>query len=512
MSGRRLTLAQVRGYMVSREEGRTQEVSAARSGFSRRSATRVEQDGAQRLGPRSPRSYRTRPDPFDAIWDSELVPWLVKEPAIQSVTLLAWLQERYPGRYGDGLLRTLQRRVREWRALAGPERLLCFPQVHPPGGMLIADFTVMDELVITIGGAPLAHRLLHARLSCSGWAFASVVLGGESFPALAEGLRQAFEALGGLPRELRTDSLSAAYRNLDVQAQADVTAAYEAFCAHYGVIATRCNPGESHENGSIESPHGHLKNRIAQRLIVRGSRDFADLEAYRCWVAGLIAEGNVGKEAALAAERPHLRPLPEHRPVTWSVVTARVTTFGTILVRKGVYTVPSRLIGRQLTVHVYDDRLECFLGAIPVITLARIHRRADQPDARSYRIDYRHVADSLHRKPGALLHLAYRDHLHPSATYRAVWEALSRRCEPRQACRTYAGLLYLAHKNDCQAALESALRDDLARDALPDLAALTRRFAPPAAESELPVVQVAQHDLSTYDTLLDHPTNLEIPA
>lgn len=435
----------------------------------------------------------------------------MREPGLQAVTLLAWLQERHPGWYGDCLLRTLQRRVRQWRALSGPAQPVCFPQEHPPGGMVIADFTVMDAVGVTIAGAALPHRLLHARLACSGWAHASVVLGGESFPALAEGLREAFAALGGLPRELRTDSLSAAYRNLDAATQVDVTAAYAAFCAHYGLIATRCNPGESHENGSIESPHGHLKRRIEQRLLLRGSSDFIDVPAYRSWLAGVIAEANLGRQAALAAERPHLRPLPAPSPVTWSVVTARVTTFGTNLVRKGVYTVPSRLVGRQLTVHLFDDRLECFLGSVPVITLARIHRRADQPDARCYRIDYRHVADSLYRKPGALRHLAYRDHLHPSPVYRATWEALIQRCEPRQACRVYATILSLAHRGDCEAALGDALEDALEHGELPDVAALTLRFAPPAAAGDLPSVAITQHDLSAYDALLVHPI-LEISA
>lgn len=512
MRGRRITPAQVRGYMGHRGEGRTQEAASAKMGFSRRSAARVEATAEQRQSPNPSRSYRTRSDPFDAVWLSELQPWVEREPRLQAVTLLAWLQERHQGVYGDGLVRTLQRRIRAWRALAGPERVVCFPQDHPPGEQLITDFTVMDEVAVTIGGVALTHRLLHARLPCSGWAFATVVLGGESFPALADGLRQAFTALGGVPRELRTDSLSAAYRNLDAAAQADVTAAYAAFCAHYGLRATRCNPGESHENGAIESPHGHLKTRIAQRLLLRGSRDFADLDDYRGWLAGLMAEANAGKAAALALERPHLRPLPAFAPVTWQVVTARVTTFGTILVRKGVYTVPSRLMGRQLTVHVFDDRLECFLGAIPVITLARVHRRADHPDARGYRIDYRHVADSLHRKPGALLHLAYRDHLHPSPAFRATWEALSRRSDPRHACRVYAGLLYLAHKADCLQALDATLADLLTHGGLPDLPALERRFTPLGTTAALPVVAIAQHDLAAYDALLNRPHTLEIPA
>ncbi len=512
MSGRWISRVQVRGYMAHREEGQGQEASAARVGLSRRSGVRLEREASQRLSPRPPRSYRTRPDAFETVWSSELLPRLAASPTLQAVTLLAWLQEQEPGRYGAGLLRTLQRRIREWRALAGPERVVCFPQVHPPGSMLITDFTVMDEVAVTIAGLPLPHRLLHARLPCSGWAYATVVLGGESFPALADGLRAAFTALGGLPQELRTDSLSAAYRNLDATAQADVTAAYAAFCAHYGLRATRCNPGESHENGAIESPHGHLKTRIVQRMLLRGSRDFADLDAYRQWIAALMAEGNAGKAAALALERPHLRPLPAWQPVTWSVVTARVTTFGTILVRKGVYSVPSRLVGRQLTVQVFDDRLECFLGSVAVITLARLHRRADQPDARRYRIDYRHVADSLRRKPGALLHLAYRDHLHPSPVFRATWEELIGGSEPRHACRVYAGLLHLAHRADCLLPLEAALAERLADHTAPDLAALERRFAPPADPGAPPVIAIIQHDLRTYDALLDRPQALEISA
>ena len=510
MSGRRIVPAQVRGYMGRRRGGDTQEVAAARSGFSRRSAARVEASSAARLLPRLARSYRTRSDPLATAWP-EIEPLLEREPGLQAVTVLAWLQERHPGVYGDSLARTLQRRMREWRALAGPEQVLCFPQEHPPGEQLIADFTVMDAVGVLIGGKPLPHRLLHARLPCSGWACATVVLGGESFPALAEGLRAALSQLGGVPRELRTDSLSAAYRNLDAAAQVDVTTAYAAFCDHYKMTATRCNPGESHENGAIESPHGHLKTRIVQRLLLRGSRDFADLDAYRTWLAGLMAEANAGKAAALAAERPHLRALPAQPPVTWSVVTARVTTFGTILVRKGVYTVPSRLVGRQLTVHVFDDRLECFLGAIPVITLARVQRRADQPDARVYRIDYRHVAESLHRKPGALRHLVYRDHLHPSAAFRATWDALGQRGDARHACRVYAGLLHLAHQADCLTALDAALAHGLARGEPPDLPALERRFARPVIAT-LPALTVTQHDLASYDTLFDRPRAEEIIA
>jgi phosphohistidine phosphatase SixA len=504
MSGPHITCEQVEVYMVQPKKGLTQATAAARAGFSRRTARRVEDDPLRgRHGPTERRDYRTRPDPFEKVWETELVPLLRREPSLKALTLLGDLQERHPQTFADRTLRTLQRRVREWRALHGPEVTICFPQEHPPGQTLIADFTVADALTVTLGGAAFPHRLLHARLSCSGWQFARVVLGGESFSALAEGLHLALVALGGIPQELRTDSLSAAYRNLAAPEQDDVTVAYDAFCAHYGMRATRCNPGESHENGSIESPNGHLKDRIDQALRLRGSRDFTDLVAYRRWVDELVGKGNARRWAAVAQERLQLRPLPAYAPVTWTVVTARVTTFSTIVVRKGVYSVPSRLKGHQLTVHLYDDRLDCFLGSTLVQAMPRLARPASPDRHRHrYRIDYRHVAESLRRKPGALRHLSYRDQVHPTPVYRATWDALMAAGDERHACRVYAGLLYLASDSDCQDALEQRLTVTLAAGHLPVLAELEAAFITPrSAPAALPVQAIAQHELGSYDDL-----------
>jgi hypothetical protein len=109
-------------------------------------------------------------------------------------------------------------------------------------------------------------------LAYSGWEYAEVVLGGESYTALACGLQNALWALAGAPAEHRSDSLSAAFRNLDVDARADQTRRYEALCSHYAMTATRNNPGLAHENGSIESHHGHLKRAIEQALLLRCQR------------------------------------------------------------------------------------------------------------------------------------------------------------------------------------------------------------------------------------------------
>jgi hypothetical protein len=129
--------------------------------------------------------------------------------------------------------------------MRGAEQDVIFRQEHPPGRLGLSDFTAMGERGISVAGAPLDHRLYHFRLAFSGWEHAHVVLGGESFVALAEGLQNALWALGRAPLQHRSDSLSAAFRNLDDDARQDQTCRYEALCAHYGMEPTRTSPRDN---------------------------------------------------------------------------------------------------------------------------------------------------------------------------------------------------------------------------------------------------------------------------
>jgi len=117
----------------------------------------------------------------------------------------------------------------------GADQEVIFRQVHEPGRMGLSDFTDMADLGVTIAGAGLYHRLYHCRLAYSGFEHAHVILGGESYVALAEGLQNALWVLGGAPLKHRSDSLSAAFRNLDQDARLDLTRRYDAPCAHYGM-------------------------------------------------------------------------------------------------------------------------------------------------------------------------------------------------------------------------------------------------------------------------------------
>lgn len=255
MSGRkRISANQIGIYMKSRQQGKTQAISAARADISERSARRIEKRKFQVA--KVERNWRTRKDPFENVWEKDLLPLLSEEPRLETRTLLEILQDKYGDQYPDKLLRTLQRRVKQWKTIFGPEKEIIFRQKHIPGQQGISDFTNANELKITIRGEPLPHLLYHYRLSYSGWEYLQVVFGGESYPALAEGLQNAFWESGGVPETHRTDSLSAAYKNCSDKEKEDFTNAYVSFCSHYGTKPTRNNKGISHENGSIESPNG----------------------------------------------------------------------------------------------------------------------------------------------------------------------------------------------------------------------------------------------------------------
>ncbi len=490
------TRQQVKVFMTQREEGRTQAAAAAKAGISERTGRRIERGGGKRDS--STRHWRTRNDPFAAVWE-EVTVQLGSNPELQALTLLEWLQDTYPGQYPDKLLRTLQRRIKDWRACHGPDKEVMFPQVHEPGRQGLSDFTKLKQVTITIGGVVLEHLLYHFRLAHSGWCHVRVVLGGESFTALAEGLTEALQRLGGVPAEHRTDSLSAAYRNLNPDAQRDLTERYEALCRHYGMNATRNNSGRGHENGSIEAPHGHLKRRIRQRLALRGSSDFDSVADYQTFLDSVTT--SIGKRNAerIRVERGLLAPLPASLGVNYTEAVVRVTSSSTFSLRQVLYSVPARLIGERLRVHLYDDRLVLHLGGRALLTLTRLRRGPD--DGRLRSIDYRHVIGWLVRKPRALAGLAFRDELLPDANWRAIFQRLRGELMSDEACKRVVGALKLAADQDLAGPIGQWWLDTLNEGHSPTLVELQDRFRRPGQLQAVPL-NVVQHALADYDSLL----------
>jgi len=505
VSGKPITQQQVRIYMSARNKEHTQATASAKAGISERSGRRIEKFEVT-IEDNPKRHWRTRIDPFSEVWESEVVPMLEKHFELQPLTLFDHLNKTYPGKYQNSNLRTFQRRVKAWKALNGPGKEVMFLQKQIPGRMGLSDFTTLKRVTITINGEPLKHLLYHFRLIYSGWCHVKVILGGESFTALSEGFQDALWRLGGVPCEHRTDSLSAGFKNLTKDAKEDSTSRYNELYRHYGVVPTRNNRGKGHENGGVESPHGHLKNRIRQALLIRNSVDFDSVASYQQWINAIVRDINIRNRDKVAEERKYLNPLPLQRTVDYTEDVVGVSTTSTILVKRVLYTVPSRLIGEKLRIHIYHDRIEAYLGTAHTQTLSR--EFSPGKNLRGRCIKYRHVIGSLERKPQAFRYSQIRDDLLPNDDYRLLWERFDRELDPRAACKMIVGGLSLANRADCEDELGHYILNKMKTGCIPTLLQLQNRFE--KKKVAIPDIDVTVISGEDYNILLSSSLSAEV--
>jgi len=479
--------------MSKRQQGKSQETAAACAAISERSGRRIEK-GARHSIP-GERYWRTREDPLEGIWEKELVPLLEKESQLTGLTLWEYLEDEHAGKFPYKVLRTLQRRVKHWKATQGPDKAVIFRQSVPAGQQGLSDFS-HPNTEITIQGEAFTHLLYQFRFAYSGWRYVQITLGGESYSALADGLQSALFRAGGSPIEHRTDSLTAAFNN-SVEEQ-KLTQAYEALCTHYNLQATRNNRGVSHENGAIECAHGSFKRRLDQALKLRGGCDFATIKDYQAFLDTVTDRLNKRCQSRFKDEQLALQPLPSERFMDYSELSLKVTRSSTLEVKRVLYTVPSRLIGENVRVHVYHDRLALFVGQTLTSLLARVYPKAGQERGRC--IDYRHIIHSLSAKPQAFRFLQFRDELLPTETYRKLWLHCDQQFESREACKWIVGVLRIAMDHDCEERLGNELLASIDNNKLlPNLKTLQERYL---GHKLVPTIPARQQDLQSYDHLL----------
>ena len=482
---------QVRRLMSLIKKGLPLSTAAVKAGMSEPTARKYRRAGKLPGQMKAPRTWRTRPDPFEAVWP-EVEALLGQDAGLQAKTVLQELQRRHPGQFQSGQIRTLQRRFRQWRALHGEEQEVYFAQRHRPGEQAQSDFTHMGKLGVTIAGEPFAHLLYHFVLTYSNFEAVSLCFS-ETFEALSGGLQAALWRLGGVPQEHRTDNLSAATHELPKSRGRGFTRRYRELFEHYGMRASKITPRRAHENGDVESSHGGLKNAVDQRLRLRGRRDFDSVTSYMAFIDALVEERNAGRSVRLAEESAVLGALPVRALPAYRDVDVTVKRWGIIRVANKPYTLPSRLIGHRVQVRLYADRLE-------VRYRGELVARPDRVQGEGLEgINYRHLAHSLVRKPGAFRRYVYREALFPTLTFRRAYDVLVERSQ-KWADLEYVRILHLAATTmECE--VDAALGALLQAGEVPEFELVKARVKPTVAQP-VPDVHVRMPDLAVYDSLL----------
>lgn len=466
-------------------------VHAARAiGRSERAARRYVKKRRLPSQMKHPRTYRTRMDAFEDVWP-DLEQRLKDAPGLEAKTLFGYLCRQEPGRYQEGQLRTLQRRVRDWRALQGPDREVYFDQVHHPGERGETDFTVMDKLEITIAGAPFPHLLYHFVLPYSNWEYAEIAFS-ESFLALRQGVQNALWTLGGVPRDHRTDNSSSATHDLKQERGRAFNDNYQRFMKHYGLRPTTNSVGKGNENGDVEKSHDLFKREVNQRLLLAGSRDFATRGDYESFLREVVRARNELRSERFNEELKALNPLPARRMNDYLEVEVRVRRGSTITLLQNVYSVPARLIGHTVKVRLFAEHLELRYGQQVVERIQRLH------GTHQARVNYRHVIGWLVRKPGAFADYRFREELFPTLAFRRAYDALCE-AQPVGATLEYLRILKLAAETlECQVA--EVLEEALARGEVPSSEMVREAVNPRPATR--PEVRVQEPNPAQYDDLL----------
>jgi transposase len=472
-------------------KGGTQTTAADCGNMDVKTARKYLRSGLMPAEMQKPRTHRTRPDAFADVLE-EAHALLEREPGLLAKTVFEELRRRHPEQFRAGQLRTLQRRVKKWRAMAGPHKEVMFAQEHRPGVLGAYDFTCMNELMVTIAGEHFKHLVYHFVLTFSNWEWGRICQS-ETFENVTVGLQNALWALGGVPAEVRSDNLTAAVWTIG--REKGLQARYAALLRHYEIVGRAINAGKGHENGDVEQSHHQFKRALDQALMLRGSRDFESQAAYAAFLQEVLAARNAQRVEKVQTERVTLGHLPATKLEVCRALRVRVGAGSTINVERNVYSVDSRLIGEQVETRVYAERIEVWHGQQLVDILPRLAGRGN------HRIEYRHVIDWLVRKPGAFAGYCYREDLFPSTRFRMAYDEL-RRTHPLLATKEYLAILNCAAK-ESETRVEAALVAMLTAN---DPISATAVRARVMAEHTPPVVTlgtVAAVNLAVYDALLE---------
>ncbi len=489
-----VTDRQVRKLFMEHQKCGQIGMAAMKAGMNRDTAAAYIHSGQLPSDQVADRDWRTRPDPFTAHW-AVAEAMLVAAPELEAKALFEWLCDQHPGVYHEGQVRTFQRHVHQWRALRGPEKEVYFPQIHHPGIRMETDFTCMNALAVTIGGARFDHLLCHSVLTYSNWEWGTICHS-ESLLALRNGLQRTLVQLGHVPAQQWTDHSTAATHELggDERGERGFNRGYLDVMDHFGIQPHTINRAEPHENGDIESANGAFKRRVTQYLLLRGHRDFMDPTVYRLFLEGVMHKANDRRRPRLAEELAVMRPLEVALLPDYVEEQAGVGRWSTIQVDRRTYSVPSRLIGETVRVRRYEERLDVYVGGALQVSMPRL------TGTHTHAINYRHIIEWLVRKPGAFAQYRFREDLFPSLVFRRAYDRLCAVCSQRTADVEYLRILRQAART-MECTVEAVLVDLERRQVAPRWATLME-FWPLPSPAAMPALSPLVVELAEYDQLL----------
>ena len=489
-----VTDRQVRKLLMEYQKSGEVGMAALKAGMHRETAGKYIAEGLLPFQRHMDRDWLTRLNPFEGHW-AEVEAMLKDAPELEGKALFEWFCEQYPAVYHEGQLRTFQRHVRRWRALYGPEKEVYFQQEHVPGVRMETDFTCMNAQAITIGGEPFEHLLCHDVLTYSNWEWATVCHS-ESLLALRNGLQAALVQLGHVPGQHWTDHSTAATHELggDERGRRGFNVGYLKITDHFGIEPRTINRAEPHENGDVESANGALKRRIKQHLLLRGSRDFEDREAYRRFIEEVLHKANARRRKRFLQELNAMKPLEVALLPDYIEEKVHVSRWSTIHTDKRIYSVPSRLIGETVRIRRYEEQVEVFLAGQRQLRMPRL------TGEHTHAINYRHIIEWLIRKPGAFARYRFRADLFPSLRFRRAYDQLCDACSPRTADIEYLRILRQAART-MESDVDRVLGELEKHGIVPRWAALMEFWPAPEA-AQLPDMNPLCVQLSDYDQLL----------
>jgi len=472
--------------------------AAMKADMDRKTARKYVEAGTLPSQMKKERDWCTRADPFEDVWP-KLEEQLRDVPELEAKTLFEQLQSEHPNRFDDGQLRTLQRKIRRWRAEHGPEKEVVLAQRHRPGEAAQSDFTDATELGVIVAGELLSHMLYVLVLPFSNWQWATVCFS-ESMASLRHGLQRSLFQLGRVPMYHQTDNSTAATHNIPPAQKETVQGRkrpfnedYLALMRHYGMTPRTTAVGAKQQNGDVEASNGSVKRRLNQRLLLRGSREFESVQAWQDFVDDVMSKANATKHDRVEQELALMRELDVAKLAEYTEELVFVSEQSTIRIKSCLYSVPSRLIRHQVKVRIYHDRIAVSYAGAEQFACERVRRGKK-------RIDYRHVIWSLVRKPGAFARYVYREEMFPTLTFRRAYDAIHKDLEGTKGDVEYLRILHHA-AGTLETDVETALRL-LLEAGKPIRAEDVKALVASGTTPKVPQLEEPSVALDVYDALL----------